>query len=168
MAIHSSILAWRIPWTKEPSGLQSIGLQSQTQLRQLSKANSNKTSWSRAWTLKLDYMATWLHTSWVILGSYITFLCLNFLICKMGVIITHTSQDTRIPVRKKGLCLLNILETLRTCLAHVCSHDSYLQEWRILLLAVSTCICTPMPFPSSPRVGSISIFFLCLQFLPLS
>ena len=25
MATHSSILAWRIPWTEEPSGLQSIG-----------------------------------------------------------------------------------------------------------------------------------------------
>ena len=27
IATHSSILAWRIPWTEEPSGLQSIGLQ---------------------------------------------------------------------------------------------------------------------------------------------
>ena len=27
MANHSSILAWRIPWTEEPGGLQSIGLQ---------------------------------------------------------------------------------------------------------------------------------------------
>ena len=27
MATHSSILAWRISWTEEPSGLQSIGLQ---------------------------------------------------------------------------------------------------------------------------------------------
>ena len=27
MATHSSILAWRIPWTEEPSGLQFIGLQ---------------------------------------------------------------------------------------------------------------------------------------------
>ena len=26
MATHSSIVAWRIPWTKEPGGLQSIGL----------------------------------------------------------------------------------------------------------------------------------------------
>ena len=26
MANHSSILAWRIPWTEEPSGLQSRGL----------------------------------------------------------------------------------------------------------------------------------------------
>ena len=27
MATHSSIFAWRIPWTEEPSGLQSIGSQ---------------------------------------------------------------------------------------------------------------------------------------------
>ena len=27
MATHSSILAWRIPWTEEPHGLQSMGLQ---------------------------------------------------------------------------------------------------------------------------------------------
>ena len=27
MAIHSSILAWRIPWTEEPDELQSMGLQ---------------------------------------------------------------------------------------------------------------------------------------------
>ena len=25
MATHSSILAWRIPWTEEPGGLQSLG-----------------------------------------------------------------------------------------------------------------------------------------------
>ena len=25
--IHSSILAWRIPWTEEPGGLQSLGAQ---------------------------------------------------------------------------------------------------------------------------------------------
>ena len=27
MATHSSILAWRIPWTEEPGGLQSMELQ---------------------------------------------------------------------------------------------------------------------------------------------
>ena len=26
IATHSSVLAWRIPWTEEPSGLQSMGL----------------------------------------------------------------------------------------------------------------------------------------------
>ena len=30
MAAHSSILAWRIPWTEEPGGPQSTGSQSQT------------------------------------------------------------------------------------------------------------------------------------------
>ena len=27
MAAHSSILTWRIPWTEEPGGLQSVGSQ---------------------------------------------------------------------------------------------------------------------------------------------
>ena len=27
MATHSSILAWRVPWTEEPHGLQSMGSQ---------------------------------------------------------------------------------------------------------------------------------------------
>ena len=27
MATHSSVLAWRIPWTEEPGGLQSVGSQ---------------------------------------------------------------------------------------------------------------------------------------------
>ena len=34
-AAHSSILAWRIPWTEEPGGLQSIGSQSWTRLKRL-------------------------------------------------------------------------------------------------------------------------------------
>ena len=27
MATHSSVLAWRIPWTEKPGGLQTVGLQ---------------------------------------------------------------------------------------------------------------------------------------------
>ena len=30
VATHSSVLAWRIPWTEEPGGLQSKGSESQT------------------------------------------------------------------------------------------------------------------------------------------
>ena len=33
VAIHSSILAWRIPWTEKPGGLPSMGSQSRTWLR---------------------------------------------------------------------------------------------------------------------------------------
>ena len=36
MVTHSRILAWSIPWTEEPGGLQSVGSQSQTGLKQLS------------------------------------------------------------------------------------------------------------------------------------
>ena len=32
MAVHSSILAWRIPWIEDPGRLQSLWSQSQTQL----------------------------------------------------------------------------------------------------------------------------------------
>ena len=41
MAIHSSILAWRIPWSEEPGGLQSMGSQSQTQLSDCTHTYSN-------------------------------------------------------------------------------------------------------------------------------
>ena len=36
METHSSTLAWKIPWTEEPEGLQSMGLQSRTQLSGIS------------------------------------------------------------------------------------------------------------------------------------
>jgi len=39
-AAHSRILAWRIPWTEEPGGLQSIGSQSRTWLKWFSTAHT--------------------------------------------------------------------------------------------------------------------------------
>ena len=36
MASHSSILAWRIPWTEEPGRLQSMGLQESNMTERLS------------------------------------------------------------------------------------------------------------------------------------
>ena len=35
MATYSSILAWEIPWTEEPGGLQSMGLQELDTIEQL-------------------------------------------------------------------------------------------------------------------------------------
>ena len=45
MAIHSSILAWRVPWTERHGGLWSMGSQSQTRLMWLS------THTRRLWSL---------------------------------------------------------------------------------------------------------------------
>ena len=36
MATHSSVLTWRIPWTEEPGGLQSVGLYRVRGLKRLS------------------------------------------------------------------------------------------------------------------------------------
>jgi len=33
MATHSSVLAWEIPWTEEPNGLQSMGSQASDRMR---------------------------------------------------------------------------------------------------------------------------------------
>ena len=42
MVTHSSILAWEIPWTEEPGGLQSMGSRkSRTQLGDLTTAKQN-------------------------------------------------------------------------------------------------------------------------------
>ena len=32
MATHSSFLSWRIPWTEEPGGLQSVGSQKESDM----------------------------------------------------------------------------------------------------------------------------------------
>ena len=42
MATHSSVLAWRIPWTEESGRLQFTVLQSQTRLKRLSTAVTDK------------------------------------------------------------------------------------------------------------------------------
>ena len=44
MAIHSSVLAWRIPGTEEPGGLPSMGSHSQTRLKRLSSSSSRSLS----------------------------------------------------------------------------------------------------------------------------
>ena len=48
MATHSSILAWRIPGTEEPGGLPSMGSQSQTRLKRLSRSSS-LAMWRGGW-----------------------------------------------------------------------------------------------------------------------
>ena len=42
MAAHSSIHAWRIPWTEEPGGLQSMGSQSKEYLKEGAKSENEQ------------------------------------------------------------------------------------------------------------------------------
>ena len=42
ISIHSSIVAWKIPWTEEPCRLQSMGSQSRTRLSNFTYRPSNR------------------------------------------------------------------------------------------------------------------------------
>ena len=48
MATHSSVLAWRIPWTEEPGGPQSMGHKAWDMTEQLTHTRSNGTCWQIA------------------------------------------------------------------------------------------------------------------------
>ena len=54
-ATHSCILAWEIPWTEEPVGLQSMGSQSQTRLNDSLSGASHEVGGYRAAPSKMAY-----------------------------------------------------------------------------------------------------------------
>ena len=53
MATHSSIIAWEIPWTEEPAGLQSAGLQNSRTKQQLYCIPKFVHPFSCRWTFQL-------------------------------------------------------------------------------------------------------------------
>ena len=81
MATHSSILAWKIPWTEEPGGLQSMGSQSQTWLSDWTHTHTHTHTWyasdisiklfktiqNRSWCQHLPESglgSLWAHLAW--------------------------------------------------------------------------------------------------------
>ena len=71
MATHSSLLAWRIPWTEEPGGLQSIGSQ------RVGHDWRDLACTQQSMGLNCDSTTYWHHTSSQ--GYYFTSLSLSFL-----------------------------------------------------------------------------------------
>ena len=55
MATHSSILAWRIPWTEEPGGLQFMGSQRYPTFYLLIKENEELLVYGNSFFLSLIY-----------------------------------------------------------------------------------------------------------------
>ena len=47
MATHSSILAWTIPWTQEPGGLQVLGLQRVRHTEETAQHSERNSSYSQ-------------------------------------------------------------------------------------------------------------------------
>ena len=98
MATHSSILAWRIPWTKEPGKLVHRNTQSQTRLKWLSTAHI--TLWGRC------YCPSSLDED---IKSYLVYVS-NISICLIPVI----SSRSRIWICLTHVCMLNPLQLCLT------------------------------------------------------
>ena len=61
MATHSSVLAWRIPGTREPGGLPSVGSQSRTRLMRFSSSSSScfiSSCWASSKLITFTFFAT--------------------------------------------------------------------------------------------------------------
>ena len=79
MATHSSILAWEIPWTEEPGGVQFMALQSdRVSTQALNMLMYMIFSWKRSRYLYVCYMHLGFFTDNILLSSfYISFLALD-------------------------------------------------------------------------------------------
>ena len=73
MATHSSILAWEIPWTEEPGGLQSMRSQSRTRLS--THAHTHTLSYNLGTALRALLHS--LPLSWWACGEQSIFICLS-------------------------------------------------------------------------------------------
>ena len=89
MAIHSSVLAWKIPWTEEPGGLQSMGWQESDTTERLNHQKVTQWKEDSIWKEKNCFLITSWHLSllwpW---ENYLASMSLSFLNCKMGTIYT--------------------------------------------------------------------------------
>ena len=68
IATHSSILAWRISWNKEPCGLQSIGLQ-RVRHNWISLAGTHSVKWCRKHSFSYFHKDFWVGLSRGWLGN---------------------------------------------------------------------------------------------------
>ena len=55
MAAHSNILAWRIPWTEEPGGLQSVGCKESDMTKQLTHTHTHTHTHTQSTKYCLNY-----------------------------------------------------------------------------------------------------------------
>ena len=78
MATHSSILAWGIPWTEEPSGLQSTGCKKSDTIEQLTLSLFSFKNLYLNLSISVEYFCLYVQTS--------LFLHMKFFLHKMMLI----------------------------------------------------------------------------------
>ena len=109
MATHSSTLAWKIPWTEEPGGLQSMGLRRVRHDSATSLSLFTFLHWRRKW-----------HSTPVLLpgesqGQQSLVGC-----CLWGLTESHTTDATQ-QQQKHGSSIFDVLSQLHTVFCSGCS-----------------------------------------------
>ena len=157
MATHSSILAWRIAWTEEPGGLQSIGCKESDTTEWLTQHNiplcicitSSLSIYllmddiglsSISWLLKI--MLRWtMHVSFQISGFVFSDMYpgVDFLGCMVALVLVFRSLHTTsfivasqiyIPTNSvQGSRFLPSFPVFVTCRR---SHDSHSERWEVI------------------------------------
>ena len=97
-ATHSSILAWRIPWTEEPGGLQSMGSQRvghnwalSIHFLKLNRSSQNLTvSWS--WSVFIFVFFLLLHQLFQLIEYHVIF-SFSMSACLASICIIHANID---------------------------------------------------------------------------
>ena len=121
MATHSSILAWRIPWTEEPGGLQSMGSQKLDSTQQLSQPPPSPVHSTADILRKLSLLTlvSWVNSMmghWVITLSRLTSvlpLCSPVFVLFIYDLFLHSSQFPAAVLRTE-VTLFPSPETLST------------------------------------------------------
>ena len=165
MATHSSILAWKIPWTEEPGRLQSMGLQSQTWLKWLSMhTNILKIIWLKR-TSKGRIIRVW-KCSWQLYKTSFLFTAtfwgagLSFYYRLKATMWPNNSEELMWRDVVQELSCVRLFATSWTAARQIpcsplslraCSNSCPLSQW---------CHPTSSPFATS--------FSSCLQFFPAS
>ena len=78
MAPHSSILAWKIPWTEEPGGPQSMGSKESDKTVQSSMHTHNYVYLVKHLIVLLVYSYSWKHTKFTIILKLVILLAFSY------------------------------------------------------------------------------------------
>ena len=145
MASHSSILAWRIPWTEEPGGLQSEGSQSQTRLKRLSSNNTGTC---------MHGLPCWFKTIIIIINYNLLYNTGNFAQCmwKPGWERVWGRTDTSICMVESFGCPYTPTQNKKINLKKKRREDGNIQKpYEVPYLFVYSILCHPLssspPFP---------------------
>ena len=175
MAAHSSILAWKISWTKELGRLQSMGSQSQIQLNDFTFIFTFM-HWRRKWQPTPVFLPGESQGRGSLVGCCLLILFFNFTIlywfCHMSTCIRHRYTHVSHPEPSSLLPPRTIPLGRPSAPAPSIWYGASNLDWQLvsyMILYMFQCHSPkwshPLPLPQSPKDCSIhQCFFCCLAY----